>query len=142
MEHIDEHVNFVLGDHMFSVRVREVPMCPSAPCSLASSAEAMVMVEFPSSGGDGAVFWNVERQPSPHEELGSLIGNLSSCVTVINDWHQAQVCGIVGSGIINEHVSNACCVPSTVDLIMSCYWRFTKTWGYCRMGVGLLSYVV
>ena len=56
MELIDGHVNFVLGNHMVLVRVREVQPCPSAPCSLVSSTEAAMTVEFPSSGVDDSVF--------------------------------------------------------------------------------------
>lgn len=50
-ESIDGHVEFVLDGHLCVLGVREVLVCPSAPCLLASSMEAAVMAGFPSFGG-------------------------------------------------------------------------------------------
>ena len=51
-ESIDGHAEFALDDHLVTLGVRKVPVCPSGPCSLASCVEAALMVYFPIFGGD------------------------------------------------------------------------------------------
>ena len=80
------HVELVLGDHRLSLRVTEISMCPSKPCSLASVVEATIMAIFPSLGS----VEGLSKAPmlQSHEEDGRAIISSISCGIVINDWGQ------------------------------------------------------
>ena len=71
IESIGGTVIIVCDGHHCKVAIREVPMCPSAPCSLASSLELVVIVDFPIEDGCGTWKCNgltdhQESQQSPH----------------------------------------------------------------------------
>ena len=81
---IDRNVDMVLGDHHFTLRVRNVPVYPSTPCSLASSVEVAAMANFPASSGDGMPSKFTNRQSREEDEKAPICSK--SCATVNNDW--------------------------------------------------------
>ena len=70
-ESIVGHVELALDGHLVTLGVKEVLVYPSAPCPLASSVEAGLMVDFPTSSGED----DLSREPNcqVHVEYGKIV---------------------------------------------------------------------
>ena len=66
IESIGGTVIIVCDGHHCKVAIREVPMCPSAPCSLASSLESTMLIDFPTKGGSAMVQQTIEKADRHH----------------------------------------------------------------------------
>ena len=99
---IDGHVAFVLRVHHLTLRIAEIPICPSNPCSLASTVEAVVMVVFPSSGEVEGTCNTPMHQA--RDEGGRAFDNSSSRDYCLIDCGQSQESGAVGPTHNFEHV--------------------------------------
>ena len=106
---IHGHVVFVLGNHHFTLRVLEVLVYPSTPCSLASAMETAMLVVLPSS--------SEAKRPSMGTRCQSCAvdGKAIICSTsldiVINEYGKSQVSEAMGPKLFIEHIPNVFGAP-------------------------------